>query len=80
MFPYLLQISEKTEENSRSDDSQPVEYGNEEQIGKSMPIISNILIWIDEVDADGNIIESRVVETQETNELPPSEEPPIIIK
>ncbi|XP_012281812.1 histone H4 transcription factor [Orussus abietinus] len=47
--------------------------------GKSMPIISNILISIDELDADGNIIESKIVETQETNELPPSDEPPIIL-
>ena len=47
--------------------------------GKSMPIIPNILISIDEMDADGNIIDSKIVQTQETNELPPSEEPPIIL-
>lgn len=44
-----------------------------------MPIISNILISIDEVDAKGNIIRRQIVETQETNELPPSEEPPLIL-
>ena len=47
--------------------------------GKSMPVISNILISIDEMDAEGNIIRSKIVETQETNVLPPSEEPPIIL-
>lgn len=46
---------------------------------KSMPVISNILISIDEVDAEGNIIQSKIVETCETNELPPSEEPPMIL-
>lgn len=45
----------------------------------AMPVISNILISIDEVDAKGNIIKREFVETQETNELPPSEEPPLIL-
>lgn len=44
-----------------------------------MPVISNILISIDEVDAKGNIIKREFVETQETNELPPSEVPPLIL-
>lgn len=48
-------------------------------VGKSMPVISNILISIDEVDEKGNIIKRQIVETQETNELPPSEEPPLIL-
>ncbi|XP_014484535.1 PREDICTED: histone H4 transcription factor [Dinoponera quadriceps] len=48
-------------------------------IGEAMPVISNILISIDEVDAKGNIIKREFVETQETNELPPSEEPPLIL-
>lgn len=45
----------------------------------TMPVISNILISIDEVDAKGNIIKREFVETQETNELPPSEEPLLIL-
>ena len=49
------------------------------ELGKSMPVISNILISIDEMDEEGNIIRSKIVETQETNVLPPSEEPPIIL-
>lgn len=48
-------------------------------IGEAMPVISNILISIDEIDAKGNIIKREFVETQETNELPPSEEPPLIL-
>lgn len=48
-------------------------------VRKSMPVISNILISIDEVDEKGNIIKRQIVETQETNELPPSEEPPLIL-
>lgn len=48
-------------------------------VGETMPVISNILISIDEVDAKGNIIKREFVETQETNELPPSEEPPLIL-
>ncbi|XP_043255494.1 histone H4 transcription factor isoform X2 [Colletes gigas] len=46
---------------------------------KSMPVISNILISIDETDAEGNIITSRIVEAQETTELPPSEGRPLIL-
>lgn len=45
-----------------------------------MPVISNILITIDETDAEGNIISSSVVETQETEELPPTEGSPLILK
>lgn len=44
-----------------------------------MPVISNILITIDETDAEGNIIRSQVVEAQETMELPPSDGPPLIL-
>lgn len=51
----------------------------ESDVGKSMPVISNILISIDEVDEKGNVIKREIVETQETNELPPSEEPPLIL-
>lgn len=52
---------------------------SESNIGKPMPVISNILISIDEVDEKGNVIKREIVETQETNELPPSEEPPLIL-
>lgn len=55
-----------------------VETG-ESDIGRSMPVVSNILISIDEVDEKGNVIKREVVETQETNELPPSKEPPLIL-
>lgn len=44
-----------------------------------MPTIQNILISIDEIDEHGNIIDSKIIETQETTELPPSAEPPIIL-
>lgn len=56
-----------------------IDEGETHGMGKSMPIISNILISIDEMDADGNIIRSKIVETQETSVLPHSEEPPIIL-
>lgn len=64
----------KDEENETEEKSK--EENNE---GKSMPVISNILITIDETDAEGNIIRSRVVEAQETMELPPSDGPPLIL-
>lgn len=51
----------------------------EDNVANFMPVISNILISIDEVDEKGNIIKRQIVETQETNELPPSEEPPLIL-
>ncbi|XP_078036291.1 histone H4 transcription factor [Augochlora pura] len=47
--------------------------------GKSMPVISNILISIDETDTEGNIIRSKIVEVQETRELPASEGSPLIL-
>ena len=50
-----------------------------EESRKSMPTIPNILISIDEIDEHGNIIDSKIIETQETTELPPSAEPPIIL-
>jgi hypothetical protein len=50
-----------------------------EESGKSMPTIPNILISIDEIDEHGNVIDTKIIETQETNELPPSAEPPIIL-
>ncbi|XP_011164774.2 histone H4 transcription factor [Solenopsis invicta] len=46
---------------------------------KSIPVISNILLSIDEVDEKGNIIKREVVEIQETKELPQSGEPLLIL-
>lgn len=43
-----------------------------------MPVISNILISIDETDAEGNIIRSKIVEAQETMVLPQSDGPLLI--
>ncbi|KAK0074127.1 hypothetical protein PV325_008739 [Microctonus aethiopoides] len=78
-----LEIVEDNGENNNDDhdsnETLEVNTDVEESVGKSMPLISNILISIDEVDAYGNIINSKVIETQETNELPPSEEPPLIL-
>lgn len=51
----------------------------ENGVDKSVPVLSNILISIDEVDEKGNIIKQEVVEIQETKELPPSEEPLLIL-
>ncbi|XP_011154415.1 histone H4 transcription factor isoform X1 [Harpegnathos saltator] len=48
-------------------------------VNGTIPVISNILISIEEVDAKGNLIKREFVETQETSELPPSEEPPLIL-
>ncbi|XP_015607647.1 histone H4 transcription factor [Cephus cinctus] len=77
--PYMkLEITERDDGTSSSGNG-TLQFQSQDNIGKSMPIISNILISIDEVDAEGNIIKSKVVETQETKELPPSEEPPIIL-
>lgn len=58
---------ESQEETAESVDENPV------------PVISNILISIDEVDEKGNIIKQQLVEIQETKELPPSEEPLLIL-
>lgn len=33
-------------------------------MGKSMPIISNILITFDEIDEEGNITKSRIINSQ----------------
>lgn len=52
---------------------------NNENSAKPMSTIPNILISIDEIDEHGNIINTKIIETQETSELPPSAEPPIIL-
>lgn len=46
---------------------------------RSISDAPHILISIDEIDAKGNIINREIVETRETTELPPSEEPPLIL-
>lgn len=75
-----FQIVEDNSDEENNETTSETRSEPEYQVGgKSMPLISNILISIDEMDADGNIIESKVVQTQETTELPPSEEPPIIL-
>ncbi|XP_011307228.1 histone H4 transcription factor [Fopius arisanus] len=69
-------------EDTGEDDSNvalEVNTDAEDSAGKSMPVISNILISIDEMDAYGNIINSKIIKTQETTELPPSDEPPVIL-
>ncbi|XP_043277110.1 histone H4 transcription factor isoform X2 [Venturia canescens] len=85
---YKIKLNDKTktfaivEDNGESEVAKTLEIESEQyydDVGKSMPTISNILISIDEMDIYGNIIERKIVETQETNELPPSEEPPIIL-
>jgi len=50
----------------------------ENSTDKSVPVVSNILISIDEIDEKGNIIKQEIVELQETKELPPTEEPLLI--
>lgn len=70
-------VEDNTEEMENLQDTE--EEKVEDNVGNFMPVISNILISIDEVDEKGNIIKRQIVETQETNELPPSEEPPLIL-
>ncbi|XP_017755596.1 PREDICTED: histone H4 transcription factor-like [Eufriesea mexicana] len=74
IFEDLDEEGEEDEETKAKEKS-----GEKNNGGKSMPVISNILISIDETDAEGNIIRSRVVEAQETMELPPSEGPLLIL-
>lgn len=65
------------EENAEKEST---EKSAEESDGrKSLPVLSNILISIDETDAQGNIVKSRIVEAQETRELPSSEGSPLIL-
>ncbi|XP_076750156.1 histone H4 transcription factor [Xylocopa sonorina] len=76
-----VEVFEDFDEKEEEGEEKEVEEDSEEinNEGKSMPVISNILITIDETDAEGNIIRSRVVEAQETMELPPSEGRPVIL-
>ncbi|XP_014300455.1 histone H4 transcription factor [Microplitis demolitor] len=62
-----------------SNAQQEVNTDVDDNVGKSMPTLSNILISIDEVDEHGNIINRQVIETQETKTLPSSDEPPVIL-
>lgn len=70
-----VQESQEEVEAVQESQEETVENGTD----KSVPVISNILISIDEVDEKGNIIKQEVVEIQETKELPPSDEPPLIL-
>jgi len=72
----LFQIVEDNAEEVTEDSEAEIIKSD---VGKSLPIIPNILISIDEIDEKGNLIKRQIVETQETNELPPSEEPPLIL-
>ncbi|XP_076166637.1 histone H4 transcription factor [Ptiloglossa arizonensis] len=76
-----VEIFEDLDENGEEDGQRGTEEKSKAEgyQGKSMPVISNILISIDETDAEGNIIRSRIVEAQETMELPPSEGSPLIL-
>lgn len=66
-------------ENEDEEKGQDVAAGAKDCKTQSMPVISNILISIDETDAEGNIINSRIVEAQETMELPPTDGPLLIL-
>ncbi|XP_054011388.1 histone H4 transcription factor [Hylaeus anthracinus] len=76
-----VEVFEDSDETVDEDENRGTENVSKEDgyEGKSMPVISNILISIDETDAEGNIIRSRIVEAQETMELPPSEGSPLIL-
>lgn len=64
-------------ETNNDDDENSNNHDNLEP--RSMPVISNILISIDQMDHDGNIIDSKFIETQETDQLPNSEQPFFIL-
>lgn len=74
-------MSQIVEDNTEEEEEEEAKDTQEEtaENDKSVPVISNILISIDEVDEKGNIIKRQVVEIQETKELPPSEEPLLIL-
>lgn len=72
-------VEDNAEEVEAVQDSQEEIQEAESGAYKSVPVISNILLSIDEVDEKGNIIKREVVEIQETKELPPSEEPLLIL-
>lgn len=78
MLRSLQIVEDNTEEMENLQDAEEEKIQDKIE-GNFMPVISNILISIDEVDEEGNIIKRQIVETQETNELPPSEEPPLIL-
>lgn len=58
-------------------ESETVEESNQSKTieeSNSLPVVSNILISIGEIDEFGNITEKDVVEAQETTELPDTSE------
>ncbi|XP_018394184.1 PREDICTED: histone H4 transcription factor [Cyphomyrmex costatus] len=64
------------EEMEAAQDSQ--KETEENDADKIVPVISNILISIDDIDEKGNIIKQEIVEIQEMKELP-SEKPLLIL-
>ena len=76
-----VEVLEDSDEKGNEDGEKEAEdkSGAEDYDGKSMPVISNILISIDETDAEGNIIRSKIVEAQETMVLPQSDGPLLIL-
>lgn len=74
----MLQIVEDNVEGVVEAVQDSQEETAENDTDKSVPV-ANILISIDEVDEKGNIIKHQLVEIQETKELPPSEEPLLIL-
>jgi hypothetical protein len=70
-------------EDNAEEEMEAVQDLQEERVengdDNAIPVISNILLSIDEVDEKGNIIKREIVEIQETKELPPSEKPLLIL-
>jgi len=76
----LFQIVEDNAEEEMKEAAQDSQEETAENgVDKFVPVISNILISIDDVDEKGNIIKQEIVEIQETKELPPSEKPLLIL-
>lgn len=71
------------EDNTEEEMKEAVQDSQEETVengaDKFIPVVSNILISIDDVDEKGNIIKQEIVEIQETKELPASEKPLLIL-
>ncbi|XP_034177913.2 histone H4 transcription factor [Osmia lignaria lignaria] len=74
-----VEIYEDVGEEENVDKGSTEKSAEEPDERKSLPVLSNILISIDETDAQGNIVKSRIVEAQETRELPSSKGSPLIL-
>ncbi|XP_011638600.1 histone H4 transcription factor isoform X2 [Pogonomyrmex barbatus] len=80
----IIEDNEETVQNEKVEGQMEVVQDSQEDTvendtDKSVPVVSNILISIDEIDEKGNIIKQEIVEIQETKELPPSEQPLLIL-